>query len=140
MGSIPVRLCDNAFKLCTKLKSVVIPNSVTSIGSNAFRCCESLKALVIPKNVTSIGELAFRWCKRLASITVEDENPAYKSIDGDLYTKDGTTLIRYATAKKATSFVVPNGVTTIGVSAFEDSQKLKSIILPKGLTTIDYSA
>ena len=50
---------------CISLTSVVIPDSVTSIGSLAFRDCYSLTSVVIPDSVTSIGSMAFRDCTSL---------------------------------------------------------------------------
>ena len=49
-------ISSGAFKSCTKLTSVTIPNSVTTIGSSAFEGCHSLASVVIPNSVTSIGE------------------------------------------------------------------------------------
>ena len=54
---------------CSSLKSVTIPNSVTSIGNRAFYNCSSLTSATIPDSVTSIGEGAFRGCSRLTSVT-----------------------------------------------------------------------
>ena len=66
------KIGDSAFRVFSKLSSVVIPNSVTSIGVLAFAYCESLKSVVIPDSVTSIGEYAFDGCSSLESITFSD--------------------------------------------------------------------
>ena len=63
---------DGAFEGCTNLKSVTIPNSVTSIGSSAFSRCKNLKSVTIPNSVTSIGSSAFSRCKNLKSVTIPD--------------------------------------------------------------------
>ena len=60
----------NAFKSCTKLFEIVLPNSITSIGERAFISCTSLTSISIPNCVTSIGEYAFRYCSALTSITI----------------------------------------------------------------------
>lgn len=44
---------------CSRLESVTIPNSVTSIGNEAFEGCRGLKSVTIPNSVTSIGDNAF---------------------------------------------------------------------------------
>jgi hypothetical protein len=80
--------------------SVVIPDSVTSIGEAAFAESLSLISVQIPDSVTSIGEAAFAVCCSLRNISVSPNNTAYQSIDGSLYTKDGKTLMQYALGKK----------------------------------------
>ena len=55
-------ICNWGFGGCRSLSSVVIPDSVTSIGYKAFSVCTSLSSLVIPDSVTSIGESAFGGC------------------------------------------------------------------------------
>ena len=59
-----------AFRDCTSLTSITIPNSVTSIGSSAFRRCSGLTSIEIPNSVTSIGESAFYDCTGLTSVTI----------------------------------------------------------------------
>ena len=109
---------------------------VTSIGEDAFRDCESLTSVVIPDSVTTIGDYAFYDCSSLTSITVDEDNQYDKSIDGNLYTKDGKTLVQYPIGKTATQFTVPDGVTTIGYYAFYDCSSLTSIDIPDSVTTI----
>lgn len=53
---------DNAFKDCSNLTSVDIPNSVESIGNSAFSGCYSLTSITIPNSVTNIGDNAFSDC------------------------------------------------------------------------------
>lgn len=59
---------DSAFYNCQKLKSITIPNSVTSIGSSAFYNCDSLISVTIGNSVTSIGSHAFCYCSLLTSL------------------------------------------------------------------------
>jgi len=77
--------------------------------------------------VTSIGVGAFSNCASLTSITVSEYNVAYQSIDDNLYSKDGKTLIQYAIGKTATSFTIPESVTSIGEYAFAYCSSLTSI-------------
>ena len=133
-------IADNAFSYCERLTSVTIPNSVTNIGKSAFLNCNSLTTITIPESVTSIGNQAFSHCDSLTTITVHLNNPAYKSIDGNLYSKDGTELLQYAIGKAETNFTIPNGVTSIGNGAFMESNNLTSITLGNGVTIIGYSA
>ena len=120
--------------------SFVIPDSVTKIAYSAFSGCSSLTSVTIPNSVTSIGSEAFRYCSRLTSITVDENNGNYKSIDGNLYSKDGTTLIQYAIGKTETSFTIPDSVTSIGSDAFSGCISLTSITIPNSVTSIESDA
>ena len=60
------------FNSCSSIKSVIIENSVTSIGDYAFDGCSSLTSVTIPDSVTSIGDGAFFGCSSLASVTIPD--------------------------------------------------------------------
>ena len=131
---------DWAFSCCDSLTSITIPKGVTSIGDLAFSCCNSLASIMIPDSVTSIEMSAFAVCSSLMSINVDENNSAYKSIDGNVYSKDEKILIQYAIGKKDTSFAIPKGVTSIGDWAFRDCSSLTSITIPKGVTSIEMSA
>ena len=163
IGNSVTSIGDYAFKYCSSLTSITIPNSVTSIGSYAFYGCSSLKSVTIPNSVTSIGDRAFYNCYRLTSITignsvtsigssafescvnltsitVDSSNPNYSSIDGNLYNKEKTTLIQYAKGKSATTFTIPNSVTSIGSGAFYNCSSLTSITIGNSVTSIGYDA
>ena len=134
--SNPLSYADNLYLNGSLLTELVIPDSVTSIGSYAFYGCDSLKSVEIGDSVTSIGEKAFAYCSSLTSITVSEGNPTYKSLDGNLYTKDGKTLIQYAIGKTDTNFVIPDSVTSIGDYAFSWCYSLTSVEIPDSVTSI----
>ena len=140
IGDSVTTIGDSAFEDCESLTSVTIPDSVTTIGDYAFRYCPSLTGVTIGNGVTTIGESAFYGCSSLMSISVDANNRHYKSIDGNLYSKDGKTLILYAMGKTDTHFTIPDSVTTIGYAAFLECTSLTSVTIPDNVTTIDDSA
>ncbi len=127
---------ERAFFLCTGLTEISIPNGVTTIEDDAFSHCYSLTEIVIPDSVTSIGNSAFDYCVNLTSISVNENNANYQSIDGNLYSKDGTTLIQYTIGKTATEFAIPDGVATIEGGAFSNCDSLTEIVIPDSVTSI----
>ena len=133
-------ISDYAFCSCENLTSITIPGSVTSIGNYAFERCESLTSVIIPDSVTSIGSSAFFDCVSLKSIEVSGNNKNYSSLDGVLFNKDKTELITYPAGKTDSEYVIPNSVTSIGYSAFENCTSLTSVTIPDSVTSIDYSA
>ena len=129
---------ESAFWGRSGLTSVVIPSSVTSIGGAAFWGCSGLTSVVIPSSITSIGRRAFSGCSKLAEIVVDDGNQNYMSIDGILYSKDGSLLHSCPGAK--TSVDIPSSVTSIGGSAFLLCSGLTSVVIPPSVTSIGESA
>ena len=113
---------------------------VTTIGYSAFEDCDNLTSIVIPDSVTTIGSDAFYGCESLTSITVNEDNANYKSIDGNLYSKDGTIIIKYPIGKSNTTFEIPEGVTTVGDNAFYDCYNLTSIVIPDSVIDIEHGA
>jgi hypothetical protein len=102
-------------------------SNVTTIGDYAFAYCASLKKVEIPDTVTSIGATAFYNCNGLTSISVDENNQHYQSIDGNLYSKDGSSLVQYAIGKEDTSFEIPNSVVCIEAYAFKNGVCLKKV-------------
>lgn len=129
-------IAGRAFDSCSDLESIIIPDSVVSIGNHAFFSCSSLKSIMIPKNVTSIGDEVFYNCFDLASINVDSNNLAYCSEGGVLYNKEKTEIIRFPKEKAGDSFAIPSGVIKIADGAFEDCRNLKNVTIPDGVISI----
>lgn len=134
------KISNGAFFECFSLKDIAISNSVTNIGNAAFFDCLSLKSVIIPSSLVCFGKQVFFGCESLTSIDVLNDNQNYKSIDGNLYSKDGKTLIQYAIGKNDTSFTIPNFVNNIGYCGFSSSNSLISVVLSDNITNIGYGA
>lgn len=132
-------LGDGAFSYCTKLTSVNIPEGITEIGMFTFNKCKALTSLHIPASVKKMYSDVFYGCESLKTLTVDEENQYFKSVDDVIYNKDMTTLILYAPKKEDASFSVPATVKTIDDYAFQSSG-LKAVTLPDGLEEIGYGA
>ena len=115
-----------AFRSCTSLTSITIPEGVTSIGASAFSGCTLLTSITIPEGVTSIGNYAFSGCRSLTSITI----PEGVTSIGE-YVFWGCTSL--------TSITIPEGVTSIGANAFLDCP-IPNLTLPSTLQSIGSSA
>ena len=115
-----------AFWKCYGLRSVTIPNSVTSIGSYAFQTT-NLTSVTIPNSVTSIGNNAFQSCRILTSVTI-----------GNSVTGIGDNA--FQGCSKLTEVTIPNSVTYISGNAFESCSSLTSLTIGNGVFTIVSSA
>ena len=122
------------------IREVVINEGVTDIPENFTAGMSGLTKVTIPSTVTSIGKGAFNRSSSLAEIAVAEGNTYYSSLNGDLYTKDQTLLIAYASGKADTSFTVPDSVIYIGPEAFESSKNLQTVNIGVNLQMIDHIA
>ncbi|MBQ6618809.1 MAG: leucine-rich repeat domain-containing protein [Thermoguttaceae bacterium] len=125
-----------AFVFCTSLTEITIPDSVTSIEKHAFGNCTSLTEITIPDSVTSMAGTAFLGCTSLNHINVSPNNPSCSSIDGVLYSKDGTELLCFPPASEKNAFQIPDSVTSIGEEAFCWCRSLTDITIPDSVTSI----
>ncbi len=113
-----------AFRECSGLTSITIPNSVTSIDLYAFSGCSGLTSVTIPNSVTYIGDGAFEGCSGLTSVTIPNSviNIGYSAFSG---------------CSGLTSVTIPNSVTRIGNNAFAHCSGLTSIVVSSGNTVYD---
>jgi len=125
----------NAFR-GSHLNSIALPEGLVSIANEAFYGTR-LTTIAIPSTVTDLSATGFSNVPGLASFTVANTNPAYKSVDGVLFNKAGTTLIQYPAGDTSRSeYTVPAGVTTLGDYAFLGAPNLTSIALPSSVAGI----
>ncbi|MDA7502746.1 leucine-rich repeat protein, partial [bacterium] len=147
-----------AFWSCTSLTSITIPESVTSIEDNAFAFCSKLTSVKIPEGVTLLGRGAFIRCSSLINISVDEGNINYSSIEGVLFTKSQNNLLFFPSGREGvysipdgvtsinsfsfdscllSEVIIPEGVTSIGLKAFQYSSQLTSIVIPEGVASIE---
>ena len=145
---LPVtHISDGSFKY-KSITSVLIPDTVSSIGYEAFSHCTSLMSITIPESVTSIGQSAFSYCTSLTSITIPDSvtsvgawafgncSKLIETIDGVSYVAN--ILIGFDNS--TTTVEIREGTTIIASMAFSNGYKLRSITIPKSVTSIGYDA
>ena len=113
-----------AFDDCENLTTIKIGNGLKSIGTFAFHYCQSLRNITIPDSVTSIGGYAFYFCKSLKNITIP------KSV-----TSINEWTFFYC--KSLESITIPDSVISFGHDTFSQCSSLKSIKIPNGVTSIN---
>ena len=108
-------ILPDAFYSCNYLKSITLPDGITSIGDTAFYGCSALTNIKIPDSVTSIGDNAFNSCRQLTNITISNS-----------VTRIGSSAFRNCVNLK--SITIPNNVTHIGDYAFYGCDNLTELI------------
>ena len=145
---------NEAFLNCSSLNDIIIHDSVTSIGNNAFGCCKSLTNIAIPGSVTSIGGSAFSGCESLSSVVIPESvvnlngnpfcrwngelkclSPYFIYDNKVLFNKDKSKIIAFRD-ENTTSYIIPDGVTSIGDWAFNGCSGLADIVIPDSVTSI----
>lgn len=132
-----IAIAANAFKDCTKLTSVDIPETVTSIGERAFYGCTGIQTIDFYANsanptLETIGDYAFSGCTSLAYFS----SPSGKSIPSSV-TSIGQDAFRNC---YFSFFTIPEGVTTINATTFAYCENLQKITIPSTVTSIGNAA
>ena len=122
----------------------VIPEGVKDIRYHAFDDRDELTSIHIPNSLYpwEEGEINFGlWnCDELVEITANEDNPNYVSVNGVLYSRDMTALIRCPNAIDTKRFVIPDTVTYIGDDAFAECYNIEEIVIPSSIELISFSA
>ena len=153
LGENTTRIGEDAFRYCTKLKSIALPASVKTIEGSAFSNT-GFTSISIPATIDSLGQRAFGECGNLTNIRIENKTTALKMWNGyygsfaysdaektvyvgrDLQLNDNTTVF----GANPTSVTFGDYVTTINPNMFYDNGKLASVTIGKGVKTIGIQA
>ena len=152
-GSVTVpasvtNIASYAFENCCGLTAIFVDESNTTYcDDNGVLWSKDMESLIyypgkkqgsitISDKVTSISEYAFDGSDGLTEIYVDDDNSTYSDIDGILYNKDATVLIRCPEGKEG-SLAIPDGVTSLRTYAFSSCEKMTDIKIPAGISEID---
>ena len=121
-----VTVLPSEFLMGSKVREVVIPNSVTKLEYRAFHSCDSLHSIVIPNSVTTMGAELFSHCSNLEEVFLPE------SI---------TSLPNYTfyECRSLSNFDIPASVTTIGYQAFYNCTSLEGVTIPAGITSLNSS-
>ena len=129
---------EGAFSLCEGLTSITILEGVTSIGDEAFYRCSGLTSITIPASVTSIEANPFSGCL-LQYIEASSNNLVYEAVDGVLFNKQQKVLVAFP-GGRAGDYAIPDGMVAIGDGAFYECKGLAVITIPEGVTHIGVGA
>ncbi len=156
---------SETFYNCTSLTNIVIGDGVTKIGDFAFKKCTALESVTMGNSITTIGNYAFADCNAIKEVHIKDlsawckigfptneSNPLYFAgnlylngeLINDIVIPDEITEIKdrtFLNCKTATNLKIHNGVTKIGVAAFENCSNLKGkLTIPESVTNIGLAA
>lgn len=118
-----ISIGNGAFKECTEVLSVVLPDTITSISDFAFEGCTKLKSINLPQSIISIGQWAFIHCENIESLEFPDK---IEIING--YTCEGCL--------KLSKVSLPKNLKKVESGAFRNCPKLKALSFPQGVTNL----
>ena len=126
-----------AFASNSVLEEMTVSEGIQTVNGDVFTM-SSLKKLWLPASLNTFRPSANM--DKLEGIYVDSASQYYKDVDGVLYNKNMTTLVKYPAQKKATTFAVPGSVTALADSSMDSNIFLQKIVLPDSVELVDFGA
>ena len=130
-----------AFYDCIALSEITIPESVTKIESGTFKGCSSLVSITLPNSISEIADAVWDGCRSLNSVNISDLN-AWCEITFSNYDSNPINYAHhlFLNGHEIVNLVIPGSITTIKKYAFQGCSAFSSITIPNTVTSIDYRA
>lgn len=119
------------------LVNITFSENLETLHAVTFENNHNIKTVTLPKSLVNYYSNSIYGCQNVTAVNIHADNPYYKSVNGVVCNKDGTTLFYYPAGKTETSFTLPTSVTTIKTCAFSRAANLTSITIPAACTTIE---
>ena len=120
----------NAFENCVDLRNISLGNGLEKLENMVFHHCSSLTSIKLPASLKDIGWGVFNWCTSMKYFEVDENSPYFTTVDGILFNKSLTHLIKYPAAKEGTEYVVSENVTELNDYVFHNCHNLQKIVIP----------
>ena len=128
---------NSAFYNNRKLEEMTVSEGIQTIGWHAFTS-STIKKIYLPASLNTFGSCSRMY--KLEGIYVGSGNQSYKDVDGVLYNKNMTTLVKYPAQKTATTFTVPDGVTKVDYNSVDCNTSLQKVVLPDSVKEVRMDA
>lgn len=124
---------------CDSLETLNLGDTCNDINDAVVISCAVLKEITIPNTVMRLCEV-YNGTPALSKLTMPDNGQYYYSEDNIIFTKDGTSLVKYAPSRAGTDYTIPDHVTKIEAYAFSGVQCLKTVTVSATVSQIGYYA
>lgn len=129
---------NSVFEGCERLSNVIFEDNsnVVTLGEGTFRSCSRITSITLPATLTTLEGNPFAGCTNLVSIVVNANNPAFMSEDGVLFDKNQTRLIYYSANLRNATYTLPDSVVTVEANAFNGNINLITVIFGTSIRNI----